>query len=107
VGESGSPGPKFKRACAVGNVALALAYAADLPKPLALDHALQLTVVFAKAGDRRFEPAAVRWLGRLAERRDLTLAALRIATEAMFHLPDETAVQTLSQIARGAPITDK
>ena len=46
---------------------------------LALGDALQLVVLYAEAGDGKFERAAVRWLGRLLEERPLVLSEVRRA----------------------------
>lgn len=59
-----------------GNITMALAVAAELRQPLALENALALTALFARTGDERFERAAARWVGRLATERDVTLAQL-------------------------------
>jgi hypothetical protein len=41
---------------------------------LSLIHALSLVVLYARAGSPKFEPAAVRWLARLAlERHEVRL----------------------------------
>jgi hypothetical protein len=79
---------------------MALAAVEHLPKPLSLEYALKLTELFARTGDQRFDAAAVRWLGRLIEERKLTLAAIRLAVEAVGALPDEGASQVLHDLAR-------
>ena len=79
---------------------MALAAVEDLPKPLSLEYALVLTELFARAGDERFDAAAVRWLGRLIEERQPTLAGVRLAAEAVAALPDETAERLLRDLVR-------
>jgi hypothetical protein len=41
----------------------------------------------------------VRWLGRLIAERDLTLAGVRLAADAVAALPDETAARLLQELA--------
>jgi hypothetical protein len=100
VGAAGSAGGAFQKACERGNVLMALAAAAELPKPLSLEYALILTELFARVGDARFDAAAVRWLGRLIEERKPTLAGVRLAAAAVAALPDETAARLLRDLAR-------
>jgi hypothetical protein len=51
---------------------------------LSLMHALSLVVLYARAGSPKFEPAAVRWLARLAlEGRDVRLNELQLAAAAL------------------------
>jgi hypothetical protein len=100
MGEAGSTGGAFHRACDRGNVVLALAAVADMRKPLTLEYALMLTSCFARAHDVRFEPAAVRFIARLIEERALTLTGLRLAAEAISVLPDESAERMLRELVR-------
>jgi hypothetical protein len=79
---------------------MALAAADDLPQPLSLECALMLTELFARVGDERFDAAAVRFLGRLAQERHPTLAGVRLATEAASALPDERCVRILRELVR-------
>lgn len=52
-----------------------------------LGNALALVVVYARADSPKFEPAAVRWLARLAlEGRDIKLAELQLAAAALASL---------------------
>lgn len=47
-------------------------------------HALSLVVLYARTGSPKFEPAAVRWLARLAvEGRELRLGDLQLAAAAL------------------------
>ena len=51
---------------------------------LSLIDALSLVVGYARAGSPKFEPAAVRWLARLAlEGRDISLADVQLASAAL------------------------
>jgi hypothetical protein len=51
---------------------------------LSLIHALSLVVLYARAGSPKFEPAAVRWLARLAlERREVRLNEIQLAASAL------------------------
>jgi hypothetical protein len=100
VGAAGSTAATFQRACARGNVLMALTAAADLRQPLVLELALDLTACFARAGDDRFDAAAVRFIGRLIAERELTLAGLRLAAGAVAALPDESATRVLRELVR-------
>jgi hypothetical protein len=100
MGEAGSIDGAFHRACDQGNVLMALAAVAEMPKPLTLEYALMLTICFARAGDVRFEPAAVRFIARLIEERAFTLAGLRLTAEAITALPDESAERMLRELVR-------
>src|SRR4051812_50071036 len=88
VGAAGSAGGAFQRACERGNVLMALAAVEDLPKPLVLDYALTLTVLFARTSDERFDAAAVKLLSRIVEERRPTLEGVRLAADALAALPD-------------------
>jgi len=62
--------------------------------PVSLHCALELLVLLARAGDRRFEAAARRWLVRLGQERRTaeephTLTELQIASVAVAGLADE------------------
>jgi hypothetical protein len=100
MGAAGSPGAAFERACEIGNVLMAVAVSAELPRPLVLEYALKLTACFARADDVRFDAAAVRLLGRLMAERDLTLAGARLAADALAALPDESAMRVLRELVR-------
>ena len=51
---------------------------------LSLIHALTLVVLYARTGSPKFEPAAVRWLARLAlERAEVRLSELQLAAAAL------------------------
>ena len=83
----GNPYARFRRALATGNEALVVAAALELPR-IALDDALQICLVLRGGDPRRYERAAVRWLGRFAlEARRATIEDLRRAAEALDALP--------------------
>jgi hypothetical protein len=79
---------------------MAVAIVGELPKPLSLEYALVLTEMFARVDDERFEAAAVRWLARLAEERQPTLAGMRLAADALGALPDDSALRLLRELVR-------
>ena len=100
MGASGSAHGAFRRACERGNVLLALTTARGLGQ-LSLEDALALTEVLARAGDVRFETAAVRFLGRFAYERKPTLTGMRLAADALAALPDDAAGRVLRGLVRG------
>ena len=65
---------------------------------LTLEDALALVVLYAEAGDEKFERAACRWLSRLTiERKNLTVGEAHLAAAALAALEDAplTAATTL------------
>ncbi len=59
---------------------------------LTLDQALELVILYAEAGDAKFERAACRWLNRLmVERDDVTLAQVQFAVAALSAVRDDRA----------------
>ena len=57
---------------------------------LSLRDALSLVALYARMGSPKFEPAAVKWLGRLAlEGRDVALQDLLVAVAALAQLRGE------------------
>jgi hypothetical protein len=83
----GNPYTRFRRALETGNEALVTAAARELPR-IALDDALRICLVLRGGDPRRYERAAVRWLGRFAlEARDVTISDLRVAAAALDVLP--------------------
>ena len=63
-------------------------------------------VLYAEAGDEKFERAAYRWLSRLTNERDnLTLDEAQLAAAALAALPAAplTAAPTLRSIRAGLP----
>ena len=81
----------FRRCLARGDLAGVRAAAVELPV-IDLTDALRICVLMAQQGDRRFERAAVRWLGRFAlERPTVRIEDLRegaIAFAALHANPD-------------------
>jgi hypothetical protein len=87
VTSEGNPYARFRRALETGNEALVTAAALELPR-IALDDALRICLVLRGGDPRRYERAAVRWLGRFAlEASDATIDDLRRAADALDALP--------------------
>ena len=79
----GHPQARLRRALASGNPLLVRAAAAELTH-VELDDALAICVVLLDSEPERYEPAAVRFLGRLLiERRGLTLADAELAASCL------------------------
>jgi hypothetical protein len=94
-----SPYARFRRALETGNELLVLSAARELPQ-IALDDALRICLVLRDGDPRRYERAAVRWLGRFAlEGRAVTIGDLRAASAAMEALPTRTA-DAMEQLQR-------
>lgn len=75
----GSPYARFRRALELGDLAVVHLAAAELPR-IDLDDALTICGLMARAHDRAFERAAVRWTARLClEHRGAGIAEARIA----------------------------
>jgi hypothetical protein len=91
VTSDGNPYSRFRRALETGNEALVTAAALELPR-IALDDALRICLVLRGGDPRRYERAAVRWLGRFAlEGRKVTIDDLRAAADALDVLPRRPA----------------
>ncbi len=91
VTSDGNPYSRFRRALATGNEALVTAAALELPR-IGLDDALRICLVLRDGDPRRYERAAVRWLGRFAlEAAGTTIDDLRRAAEALDLLPARPA----------------
>ena len=91
VTSDGNPYARFRRALATGNEALVTAAALELPR-IALDDALRICLVLRGGDPRRYERAAVRWLGRFAlEASNATIEDLRRAADALDALPARPA----------------
>jgi hypothetical protein len=87
VSIKGGPYARFRRALDSGNLTLIRSAAAELPH-VSLEDALRVCLAVRKSEPETYERAVVRWLGRFClERRDVTLAAVRVATEALERLP--------------------
>lgn len=83
VTSQGSAQARFQRALDRGQIEQAEAAARELPY-MSLGNALALVVGYARAGSPKFEPAAVRWLARLAlEGREIRLADVQLAAAAL------------------------
>jgi hypothetical protein len=83
VTSQGSAHGRFRRAVDRRNVVQAEMAARELGR-LALPDALDLVALYARTSDPKFEPAAVRWLARLAaERPDVRLADVQLAAAAL------------------------
>jgi hypothetical protein len=83
VTSQGSASGRFQRACDRGQVQQAEMAAREMGR-LSLIHALSLVVLYARAGSPKFEPAAVRWLARLAlEGREVRINEIQLAAAAL------------------------
>jgi len=87
VTSQGSPHARFERALRTGNATLVRGAAAESPR-VGIEDALRVCVVLATAEPDRYEPAAIRWLGRLLlEEPRITLAEAQLAAAALTALP--------------------
>lgn len=103
----GSPYARFRRALETGNELLVLSTARELPQ-VALDDALRICLVLRDGDTRRYERAAVRWLGRFAlEARAVTIRDLRAAAAALDALPTRAgeAMEQLQQLCVDCGVT--
>ena len=95
----GSAYARFRRALDTGNELLVLTAARELPQ-VALDDALRICLVLRDGDRRRYDRAAVRWLGRFAlEARAVTIRDLRAAAAALDALPTHSA-EAMEQLQR-------
>jgi hypothetical protein len=69
VSSPGSAYARFQRAIDRDNVRVAESAAREMGF-MSLDNALKLVILYAEQDSPKFEPAAVRWLARLALERD-------------------------------------
>lgn len=100
----GHPHARFQRALRTGNPMLVRAAAAELGW-VGLEDALRVCLVLATSEPDRYEPAAVRWLGRLLlEESGMTLAEAQLSAAALTALPQ--AGQDLSVLAAFAAFCD-
>ena len=102
VTAQGSPLTRFRRAVERESVILAET-AAHEAGYLTLQDALALTALYARAGDPKFDKAAIRWLARLAlEADDLELEDLQLAAAALQALPrrPDSALSVLTDLSR-------
>jgi hypothetical protein len=87
VSIKGSPYQNFRRAIEAGNLNVVLGAAAEL-QTVSLTDALAILALLAQQRPTRYPRAAARWVGRVAlERRDITLAELRVVVEVLERLP--------------------
>ena len=93
--------PDNRRALATGSPTITTAAALELPRVL-LEDALALVLLYHRAADKRFEPAALRWHARLcAEVSTVTLAAGAAALQALATLgrgEESDAIGILAEI---------
>jgi hypothetical protein len=102
VTSDGSPIKRLKAALRAGDLLRVRGVAAELPN-VPLPDALAILELIEAQDEARFEPAAVRWVGRLAlEAPGLTLSQLHLAIEALDGLPHDEAKATLRAFARRA-----
>ena len=95
----GNPYARFRRALELGNEAMVVSAALELPR-VALDDALRICLVLRGGDRKRYERAAVRWLGRFAlEGQGVTIDDLRIAAAALAALP-ERASESMERLQR-------
>lgn len=95
----GNPYARFRRALETGNEAVMTAAALELPQ-VALDDALHICLVLRGGDPRRYERAAVRWLGRFAlEGRNVRMKDLRAAADALAALPEQ-ATEAMERLQR-------
>ncbi len=78
----------FKKALERGDLATVRSELSDLP-PLTLEDALSVALLICEHEPENAERAAVRWLRKLAERPDVTLAELRQALDAFAVLVED------------------
>jgi hypothetical protein len=102
VTSDGSPIIRLRHALASGDLLRVRGVAAELAY-VSLPDALAILELIESQDESRYEPAAVRWAGRLAlEAPGLTLAQLHLAIEALDGLPDDDSRATLRALARRA-----
>ena len=100
VTSPGSAHGRFQRALERRNVDQAEMAARELGR-LSLMDALSLVVLYARVSSPKFEPAAVRWLSRLAlEGRDLRLADVQLAAAALACLRGQRHEQAEKMLLR-------
>lgn len=96
----GSATTRFRRAIETESILLAELAAREMGH-VPLGDALSLVRLYATSGSPKAEPAAVRWLARLAvERRRTTIGELQLAAAALGQLSErpKTAARTLLEL---------
>lgn len=99
MGDHGTPYARFERALRAGNLLNAEAAARDLHKVNLID-ALKLVILYGEKRDRKFEPAARRWLVRLLEEKRLSLDEAKVAAEWLALLAGDDADLAAGSLAR-------
>jgi hypothetical protein len=93
VSIKGSPYRWFRAALERGDLRSVRIAAIELSH-ISLADATAMLVLMAASGDSAYEPAAVRWIGRLAiERPQMSLEDLAAATTTLVALPDAAAAR--------------
>jgi hypothetical protein len=96
VTSQGSPYTRFERALRTRNPTLVRAAGAELPR-VGLEDALRICLILAAEEPGRYEPAAVRWLGRLLlEERGVTLSDAHVAAAGLAALAKDRDVPALA-----------
>jgi hypothetical protein len=102
VTSQGTAHGRFERFLRQGNVEMAEQAARELGQ-LSLRDALSLVSLYARMGSPKFEPAAVKWVGRLAlEGRAIDLQDMLVAVAALSQLRgqrSDKASRILSDLA--------
>ena len=101
VTSQGSATTRYRRAIESQSIVLAELAAREMGR-VSLGDALALVRLYAVAGSPKAEPAAVRWLARLAlERPRTTIGELQLAAAALAQLSErpKTAARTLLELA--------
>jgi hypothetical protein len=101
VTSQGSATTRYRRGIETKSIVLAELAAREMGH-VPLDDALALVTLYATAGSPKAEPAAVRWLARLAlERPRTTIGELQLAAAALGQLAErpKTAARTLLELA--------
>jgi hypothetical protein len=100
VTSQGSATTRYRRAIETQSTVLAELAAREMGH-VPLSDALSLVMLYASAGSPKAEPAAVRWLARLAlERPRTTIADMQLAAAALTQLAErpKTAARTLLEL---------
>jgi hypothetical protein len=101
VTAQGSARTRYRRAIETQSIVLAELAAREMGH-VSLGDALALVALYAASGSPKAEPAAVRWLARLAlERPRTTIGELQLAAAALAQLSErpKTAARTLLELA--------
>jgi len=102
VTSQGSATTRYRRAIETQSIVLAELAAREMGR-VPLGDALALVMLYATAGSPKAEPAAVRWLARLAlERPGTTMGDMQLAAAALVQLTErpKMATRTLLELPR-------